>query len=233
MACAIRGLCSWKVFLVVLVVVACNSVAAAAPYQVCFNKINSSPQAPPPPLSPRLRCLRFHLVAPDLAGFEVDLRAVPSDPPPGSLDLLPGVVPHLLNLVLPATIVPPRPHVQAAYTASDPWTPTHDSTGSKPEEPASTWDSIPSTFYRRRREASTSVGRSVRASSATRSAPLQPTQARGISTLLFSPLAISQLTAGVFFTGSISVVSMWFWSKDLFVIQTSLKVRFVIWLLNI
>jgi hypothetical protein len=56
---------------------------------------------------------------------------------------------------------------------------------------------------------------------------------RGLSTLLFSPLAISQLTAGVFFTGSISVVSMWFWSKDLFVIQTSLKVRFVIWLLNI
>jgi hypothetical protein len=30
MACAIRGLCSWKVFLVVLVVVAGNSVAAAA-----------------------------------------------------------------------------------------------------------------------------------------------------------------------------------------------------------
>jgi hypothetical protein len=56
---------------------------------------------------------------------------------------------------------------------------------------------------------------------------------RGLSTLLFSSLAISQLIAGVFFTGSISVVSMWFRSKELFVIRTSLKVRFVIWLLNI
>jgi hypothetical protein len=56
---------------------------------------------------------------------------------------------------------------------------------------------------------------------------------RGLSTLLFSPLAISQLTSGMFFTGSISVVSMWFRSKDPFVIRTSLKVRFVIWLLNI
>jgi hypothetical protein len=107
MACAIRGLWSWKVFLVVLIVVAGNSVAAATPYQLCFNKINSSPQAPPPPPSSRLRCLRFDLVAPDLAGFEVDLRAVPSDPPPGSPNLLPGVVPHLLNLVSPATTSPP------------------------------------------------------------------------------------------------------------------------------
>jgi hypothetical protein len=64
------------------------------------------PQAPPPPPSPRLRCLRSRLVAPDLSGFEVDLRAVPSDPPHGSPDLLPGAVPHLLNLVSPATTSP-------------------------------------------------------------------------------------------------------------------------------
>jgi hypothetical protein len=53
-----------------------------------------------------------------------------------------------------------------------------------------------------------------------------------LSTQLFSPPATSQLTVGVFFTGSILVVSMWFRSKNLFVIWTSLTVRFVIKMFN-
>jgi hypothetical protein len=43
---------------------------------VCFNKINSPPQVPPPPPSPLHQCLRFHLAVRDLPGFEVDLRVV-------------------------------------------------------------------------------------------------------------------------------------------------------------
>jgi hypothetical protein len=56
---------------------------------------------------------------------------------------------------------------------------------------------------------------------------------RGHPTLLLSPLAISQLSAGGFFIGGFLVDSLLFRSKDFFVTQPSLKVRFVIRLLNI
>jgi hypothetical protein len=119
--------------------------------------------------------LRFQLVTLDLSGFKVDLRVVPLD------HLLVGwICSQVLSLTSSTwSRLPPLRHLcRASPTPStSSRTPTHDSSGSKPEEPASTGDSIPSTFYRWRREASTSVDRLVQASSATRSAPLQPTQA--------------------------------------------------------
>jgi hypothetical protein len=56
---------------------------------------------------------------------------------------------------------------------------------------------------------------------------------RGLSTLLFSPQAIPHLTAGEFFSGCSSVVSLLFRSRDLYVIRSSLEGRFILWLLNI
>jgi hypothetical protein len=119
MACVFCDLCSWKVVLVVLVIVVGKSVSVVPPYQVCFNKINSPPQAPPPPPSPLHWCLRFHLAIPDLPGFEVDLRVVPSDPSSSWADLLAGASPYLLNLVLlVATTASLQPQILLTATAT-------------------------------------------------------------------------------------------------------------------
>jgi hypothetical protein len=114
MACALCGLCSWKVVLVVLVVVGGNSVATGTPHQVCFNKINSSPQAPPPLPLPTPLVLKVPSRRPRSAWVRVDLRVAPSD-----LCLLVG---RIGSQVL--TPPPPQPGLarrhHCFFAASDP-----------------------------------------------------------------------------------------------------------------
>jgi hypothetical protein len=110
--------------------------------------------------------------------FEVRLNntAPPADLVPASTSLpplLPPQPPRYARHRLAISAAPRCHPVEAASSTADPWPLEPIPTESRPEEPASTEDSTSSSFYRRRQEASRSVGRSVWPST-TWSPPLQP-----------------------------------------------------------